>query len=121
MVAYTCGRLVDCSNCSDVSFQGHYRRVSVVQFSKDGASLVSIDSTVNVCSMARLLNQSISKLYTKNHHRPLDEELQAEIPMSYCSVTKHTLPVTDVGCGLGAFPSCRVFKASLDHSVRVSL
>ncbi|KAF8489311.1 WD40-repeat-containing domain protein [Gautieria morchelliformis] len=87
------------------SFEAHYRRVSVLRFTHDGASLVSTsdDSSVSVWSMSRLL----------------DEELQAEIPAPYCSFTEHTLPVTDVSCGVGLFPSCRIFTASLDHSVKI--
>jgi hypothetical protein len=62
---------------------------------------------------------AITKVHTKTHRRLLDEDLQAEIPAPYCSFTEHTLPVTDVSCGIGLFPSCRIFTASLDHSVKV--
>lgn len=51
--------------------------------------------------------------------RLLDETLQNELPTPYCSFTDHTLPVTDVVCGVGAFPSCRILTASVDHTVKV--
>ncbi|KAF8518999.1 WD40 repeat-like protein [Hysterangium stoloniferum] len=87
------------------SFEPHYRRVSVLRFTQDGAALVSAsdDSNVSVWSMSRLL----------------DEDLQNEIPPPYCSFTEHTLPITDISCGFGPFPSCRIFTSSLDHSVKV--
>ena len=39
--------------------------------------------------------------------------------MPYCTLSDHTLPVTDVVCGFGPFPNCRVLTSSLDHSVKV--
>ena len=34
-------------------------------------------------------------------------------------MSDHTLPVTDIICGIGIFPDCRVLTSSIDHSVKV--
>ena len=34
-------------------------------------------------------------------------------------MSDHTLPVTDIICGVGVFPDCRVLTSSIDHSVKV--
>lgn len=52
--------------------------------------------------------------------RLLDDEVQNEPPTTYCTLSDHTLPVTDIVCGVGPFPSCRVLTSSVDHSVKVS-
>ncbi|EIW58666.1 WD40 repeat-like protein [Trametes versicolor FP-101664 SS1] len=87
------------------SWDAHYRQINVLRFTQDAAALVagSEDSGVSVWSIPRLL----------------DETLQNELPTPYCSFTDHTLPVTDVVCGVGAFPSCRILTASVDHTVKV--
>lgn len=55
-----------------------------------------------------------------NVYRLLDDDLQNELPTPYCTLLDHTLPVTDIVCGVGLFPTCRVLTSSLDHSVKVS-
>ncbi|GJJ06115.1 hypothetical protein Clacol_000304 [Clathrus columnatus] len=86
------------------TFEAHYRRISTLQFTRDGSALISgsDDSSVSVWLMSRLI----------------DEDLQSEIPSSYCTFNEHTLPITDISCGTGAFPSCRVFTSSMDRSVK---
>ncbi|OJA14771.1 hypothetical protein AZE42_09210, partial [Rhizopogon vesiculosus] len=51
--------------------------------------------------------------------RLVDNDGQLSTP--YCTLSDHTLPVKDIICGLGAFPTCRVPIASLDHSVKTLL
>ncbi|KZT10047.1 WD40 repeat-like protein [Laetiporus sulphureus 93-53] len=87
------------------AWDAHYRRVSVLRFTHDGAALLSgsEDSGVTVWVMSRLL----------------DDDLQNEPPTSYCLLSDHTLPVTDIICGIGRFPTCRVLSASTDHSVKL--
>jgi hypothetical protein len=52
----------------------------------------------------------------------VSNDLQKEIPTAYCNLSDHTLPVTDIQIGVGAFPSsCRVLTASVDHTVKVSV
>ncbi len=51
--------------------------------------------------------------------RLLDDALQNEHSTPYCNFTDHTLPVTDIVCGIGSFPSCRILTASIDHTVKV--
>ncbi|KAI0352337.1 WD40 repeat-like protein [Trametes cingulata] len=87
------------------SWDAHYRQINVLRFTQDAAALVagSEDSGVSVWSVPRLL----------------DESLQNELPTPYCNLTDHTLPVTDIVCGVGSFPSCRVLTASVDHTVKV--
>ncbi|KAG2353724.1 WD40-repeat-containing domain protein [Suillus spraguei] len=87
------------------SWDAHYRHVNVLKFTHDGAALISgsDDSSVNVWSVARIV----------------DNDTQNELPTPYCMLSDHTLPVKDIVCGLGAFPTCRVLTASLDHSVKL--
>lgn len=53
--------------------------------------------------------------------RLLDDSVRNEIPKAYADLSDHTLPITDIACGFGPFPSCRVLTASTDHSVKVWL
>ncbi|KAF9531734.1 WD40 repeat-like protein [Crepidotus variabilis] len=85
------------------SWDAHYRQVNVLRFTNDGAALLSgsDDSGVNVWSVSRLL----------------DDETQQEHMVPYCSLADHTLPVTDILCGIGLFPECRILTSSVDHSL----
>ncbi|KAL4245549.1 Pre-rRNA-processing protein IPI3 [Abortiporus biennis] len=87
------------------AWDAHYRQVNVLTFTHDGAALISgsEDSSVNVWSLSRLL----------------DNGTQNELPMPFCSFTDHTLPVTDILCGIGLFPSCRTLTSSADHTVKL--
>jgi len=51
--------------------------------------------------------------------RLLDEEAQNDHVAPFFSMCDHTLPVTDIICGIGIFPDCRVLTSSIDHSVKV--
>ncbi|KAG8878044.1 Pre-rRNA-processing protein ipi3 [Tulasnella sp. 331] len=68
------------------TFEAHYRRVNVLRFTTDGIALISgsEDSGVSVWVMAHLL----------------DNDKQHEMPTPYCSLADHTLPITDIACGL---------------------
>ncbi|KAF5373264.1 hypothetical protein D9615_007472 [Tricholomella constricta] len=87
------------------SWDAHYRQVTVLRFTHDGAALLSgsEDSGVSVWSVSRLV----------------DDELQSDLPLPYCTLSDHTLPVTDIVCGVGLFPNCRVLTSSVDHSVKL--
>ncbi|ETW79118.1 hypothetical protein HETIRDRAFT_156059 [Heterobasidion irregulare TC 32-1] len=87
------------------SWEAHYRQISVLRFSHDGTALFSgsEDSGVSVWSVSRLV----------------DDDLQSELPTSYTQLSDHTLPITDIVCGVGSFPSCRLLTASVDHSVKL--
>lgn len=87
------------------SWDAHYRQVSVLRFTEDGAALLSgsEDSSISVWSLARLL----------------DDEVQNELLTPYCTLSDHTLPITDIICGVGPFPTCRVLTSSIDHSVKL--
>ncbi|KAI0272527.1 WD40-repeat-containing domain protein [Gloeopeniophorella convolvens] len=87
------------------SWEAHYRQVTVLRFTPDGEALLSgsEDSGVSVWSVFRLL----------------DDSIQNEIPEAYANLSDHTLPITDIACGFGPFPSCRVLTASTDHSVKL--
>ena len=61
----------------------------------------------------------IGVMLTPIVYRLLDDEVQNEPPTTYCTLSDHTLPVTDIVCGVGLFPSCRVLTSSADHSVKV--
>ncbi|KAH9479497.1 Pre-rRNA-processing protein IPI3 [Psilocybe cubensis] len=87
------------------SWDAHYRQVNVLRFTNDGAALISgsDDSGVSVWSVSRLV----------------DEDMQRELAVPYCTLSDHTLPVTDIICGIGLFPDCRVLTSSIDHSVKL--
>ncbi|OSD03072.1 WD40 repeat-like protein [Trametes coccinea BRFM310] len=87
------------------SWDAHYRQINVLRFTQDAAALLagSEDSGVSVWLTTRLV----------------DETLQNELPTPYCSFTDHTLPVTDILCGVGPFPSCRILTSSVDHTVKL--
>ncbi|KAF7323161.1 WD40 repeat-like protein [Mycena chlorophos] len=87
------------------AWDAHYRKITVLKFSNDGSALLSgsEDSGVSVWSVPRLL----------------DDDTQTEPPAPYCVLSDHTLPVTDILCGVGIFPRCRILSASLDHSVKL--
>ncbi|KAH9002183.1 WD40 repeat-like protein [Lactarius deliciosus] len=81
------------------SWEAHYRQVTVLRFTPDGEALLSgsEDSGISVWSVFRFVGIQ---------------------PTSLCTLSDHTLPITDIACGFGPFPSCRVLSASTDHSVK---
>jgi len=87
------------------AWDAHYRQINVLRFTQDGAALISgsDDSGISVWSMSRLL----------------DEDSQNTLSLPYFTLTDHTLPVTDILCGMGSFPECRVLTSSVDHSVKL--
>ncbi|KAG8974954.1 Pre-rRNA-processing protein ipi3 [Tulasnella sp. 425] len=87
------------------AFDAHYRKITVLRFTLDGAALVSgsEDSRVTVWTLSSLL----------------DNDLQHEIPTPYCTLADHTLPISDIKCGFGPFPACRVLTSSLDNSCKL--
>lgn len=87
------------------SWDAHYRQVNVVRFTNDGAALLSgsDDSGVSVWSVSRLV----------------DEDRQNEPLAPYCTLSDHTLPVTDIICGIGLFPDCRILTSGVDHTVKL--
>ncbi|CAL1714772.1 unnamed protein product [Somion occarium] len=87
------------------AWDAHYRQVNVLRFTHDSAALVSgsEDSAVSVWSISSLL----------------DDGSQNDLPSPFCTLTDHTLPVTDILCGIGLFPTCRILTASVDHSVKL--
>ncbi|KAG5721339.1 Pre-rRNA-processing protein IPI3 [Termitomyces sp. T112] len=87
------------------SWDAHYRQVTVLRFTPDGSALISgsEDSGVSVWSVSRLI----------------DDETQNELPLPYCTLTDHTLPITDIVCGIGSFPKGRLLTSSVDHSVKL--
>ncbi|KAF9245301.1 WD40-repeat-containing domain protein [Melanogaster broomeanus] len=87
------------------SWDAHYRQVNVLKFTHDGTVLISAseDSGVSVWSVSKLV----------------DEDLQNDLPLPQFTLPDHTLPVTDIVCGLGPFPKCRVLTSSIDHTVKL--
>ena len=106
------------------SWDAHDRHINVLKFTHDGAALISgsEDSGVSVWSVARfvVIIPCVMLLTQTVIVRLVDNDAQNELPTPYCTLSDHTLPVKDIICGLGAFPTCRVLTASLDHSVKVS-
>ncbi|BGP43334.1 Pre-rRNA-processing protein ipi3 [Rhodotorula kratochvilovae] len=87
-----------------VTVDAHYRSVSALEFSDDGAALVSgsEDAGVGVWSIGRLLAAT-----------PMNP------PAPFATLSDHTLAITDVRVGLGTFPHCRVMTASMDSTVKI--
>ncbi|GJN93910.1 hypothetical protein Rhopal_006969-T1 [Rhodotorula paludigena] len=87
-----------------VTVDAHYRSISALKFSDDGAALVSgsEDAGVSVWSIGRLLNAT-----------PMNP------PAPYATLSDHTLPITDICVGLGSFPHCRVMTSSMDSTVKI--
>ncbi|TFK74935.1 WD40 repeat-like protein [Pluteus cervinus] len=87
------------------AWDAHYRKVTVLQFSADGRALISgsEDSAVNVWPVSRLV----------------DNTIQNDIPEPFCTLEDHTLPITDLCCGVGPFPKCRLLTSAADHSVKL--
>lgn len=51
--------------------------------------------------------------------RLVDHDFQGELVTPHCTLSDHTLPITDIVCSFGIFPTNRVLTSSLDHSVKV--
>ncbi|KAI6122663.1 WD40-repeat-containing domain protein [Pisolithus croceorrhizus] len=87
------------------AWDAHYRQVNVLKFTSDGIMLISgsADSGVSVWSIPKLV----------------DDELQNELPLPQFTLSDHTLPITDIFCGVSPFPKCRVLTSSLDHTVKL--
>ncbi|THU91527.1 WD40 repeat-like protein [Dendrothele bispora CBS 962.96] len=82
-----------------------WEAMNILRFTQDGSALISgsDDSSISVWSVSRLL----------------DEDTQNELPLPYYTLTDHTLPITDIICGVGSFPTCRILTSSVDHSVKL--
>jgi len=52
--------------------------------------------------------------------RLLDNSTQNDLPTPHFTLSDHTLPITDIRCGVGASLTCRILTASVDHSVKVN-
>lgn len=57
--------------------------------------------------------------FLSSSRRLVDDDLQNELVSPYCTLSDHTLPITDIVCSSGIFPTNRVLTSSLDHSVKV--
>ena len=105
------------------AWDAHYRQVNVLRFTPDGAALISAsdDSSVLVWSVARCVyfDYDDKTRFHYSSHRLVDNDLQNELVTPYCALSDHTLPVTDIACSFGIFPTNRILTSSLDHSVKV--
>jgi pre-rRNA-processing protein IPI3 len=105
------------------AWDAHYRQITVLRFTRDGAALLSgsDDSGVNVWSVSRSIYMHISLCLHPHAHKPrlCDDGCQNDLAVPHCSLSDHTLPITDIICGAGSFPRCRVLTSSLDHSVKL--
>eukprot|EP00116_Pleurobrachia_bachei_P009089 sb/3469351/ len=83
-----------------VCLSGHYQKISSLVWR--GGFLISgaDDNTINVWQSARVITNSNST------HSPLH------------TFTVHSMPVTDLFCGLGG-PRCRLFSVSLDNTSQI--
>ncbi|CAG8492759.1 11137_t:CDS:10 [Scutellospora calospora] len=81
-------------------YDAHYKRISVLRFTNDDTALISgsEDAGINIC----LLNDSTD-----------------ESPAPFYSWSGHSLPITDIICGIGSFRTARVLTSSLDHTCKL--
>ncbi|CAG8520349.1 5723_t:CDS:2, partial [Racocetra persica] len=81
-------------------YDAHYKKISVLKFTNDDTALISgsEDSGVNVCILNDLTDESPSPFY---------------------SWSEHSLPITDIICGIGSFRTARVLTSSLDHTCKL--
>lgn len=89
------------------AFDAHYRQVTALAFSPDAAILCSgsEDSGISIWNLSRLVDNTA--------------QLDGAAPAPYCTFNDHTLAVSDLYCGVGSFPSLRLFSSSLDGSVKL--
>lgn len=96
------------------SFDAHYRSITVIKWTPDGASLVtgSEDSRILVWSLAGLLaphDQTSSSITSSEHN-----------PTPYCSLADHNLAITDLHISGGRFPhQTTILSSSADASVKL--
>lgn len=96
------------------SFDAHYRPVSVLKWTSDGAALVSggEDARIMVWSLTGLLaphDQTSSSITSSEHN-----------PTPYCTLSDHHLAITDLAISSGRFPhQITVFSSSADSTVKL--
>ncbi|KAF9135461.1 Pre-rRNA-processing protein ipi3 [Mortierella sp. GBA39] len=86
------------------TFDAHYKKITVLRFSADDTVLFSgsEDASVHVWMLNALLDDG-----------------QTESPAPHYSWTDHTLPITDIQCGVGRFHGSRVVTSSMDHTCKL--
>ncbi|GAC95589.1 hypothetical protein PHSY_003165 [Pseudozyma hubeiensis SY62] len=96
------------------SFDAHYRSVTVLKWTSDGAGLVtgSEDARILVWSLAGLLaphDQTSSSITSSEHN-----------PTPYCTLADHNLAITDLHISNGRFPhQVMILSSSSDASVKL--
>ncbi|RIB17367.1 WD40-repeat-containing domain protein [Gigaspora rosea] len=85
-------------------YDAHYKKISVLKFTNDDTALISgsEDAGVNVWLTCSILNVSTD-----------------ESPAPFHSWSEHSLPITDLICGIGSFRTARVLTSSLDHTCKL--
>ncbi|KAF9583077.1 Pre-rRNA-processing protein ipi3 [Lunasporangiospora selenospora] len=85
-------------------FDAHYKRVTVLRFSSDDTVMFSgsEDSVAHVWMVSSLVDDTL-----------------LESPAPHYSWTDHTLPITDIQCGVGRFHGARVITSSMDHTCKL--
>ncbi|CAG8546894.1 4348_t:CDS:2 [Funneliformis mosseae] len=85
-------------------FDAHYKKISVIKFTSDDSALISgsEDAGVNVWLLSSLLDDSVD-----------------ESPSPYYTWSEHSLPITDIWCGIGSFNTARIVTSSLDHTCKL--
>ncbi|SPO20885.1 related to WD-repeat protein crb3 [Ustilago trichophora] len=96
------------------SFDAHYRSVTVLKWTLDGAGLVtgSEDARILAWSLAGLLaphDQTSSSITSSEHN-----------PTPYCTLADHNLAITDLHISGGRFPhQITILSSSADASVKL--
>ncbi|KAH6559882.1 hypothetical protein BASA61_003146 [Batrachochytrium salamandrivorans] len=87
-------------------FDAHYKPVKVVRFTADDACMISggEDAMIHVWSLEEVLDESID---------------HQELPPKLRSLKGHTLPISDLICGLSLHTQTRCFTSSLDKTCKI--
>ncbi|KAL1920740.1 uncharacterized protein VTP21DRAFT_11375 [Calcarisporiella thermophila] len=83
----------------------HYKKVTALRFTQDDSALLSgsEDAVVAVYLLSSLIDDANIDI----------------TPAPYYAWSDHTLPITDIVCGVGKFRCARVLTSSLDHTCKL--
>ncbi|CAJ0626208.1 2376_t:CDS:10, partial [Entrophospora sp. SA101] len=90
-------------------FDAHYKKINVMRFTNDDIALItgSDDSSVNVWLFGSILDTDD------------DDNNNNDLLIPYYSWSDHSLPITDIICGVGNFNTCRILTSSMDNTCKI--
>eukprot|EP00842_Homolaphlyctis_polyrhiza_P006172 jgi/Hompol1/6556/HPOL_000746-RA len=87
-------------------FDAHYKPIKVLRFTADDSCILSggEDAMIHVWQLVDILDESID---------------HQQLPLKLLTLKGHTLPITDIACGLTLASHTRCFSVSLDKTCRI--